>query len=339
MAKAKRDIYQEVTDKIISALEGGTIPWHKPWKGNAVDRIHRNFATKRPYRGVNQWLLDLAGYGSSEWMTYKQAAEQVYKAWLKRHDQKNTPESFKAWLNADDKGGVRKGEKSTLVVFFKIIPNGKYEKGSKDPMKRNKGIPLLRHFNVFNVEQIDGLPTVPFTPEESDEDPYYVHLPEHKRGEINDLPRCPDAEEIWANWAEAPKVAHRGSRAFYAPLLDSITLPAKSDFHSEEHYWATRFHEGVHATGHKDRLNRKDLMDPSMFGSDTYSKEELTAELGSAILCRLSHISSEGLVNNSAAYIKNWLSKLKGDKKFIVQASSKANQAVDHIIGDTKDKE
>lgn len=115
-------VYQIVTDKILTALDEGTVPWHKPWG----DGLPRNAASNRPYSGINVWLLGLAPYRDQRWLTYKQAAQLG--------------------------GNVRKGERSTLVVFWKQL------QVAKEPeLEETRSVPLLRYYNVFNAEQCDGL--------------------------------------------------------------------------------------------------------------------------------------------------------------------------------------
>ena len=124
----KRDIYQEVTDRILNALEQGTAPWIKPWDSAGLTELPLNASTGRAYSGINILLLWLTAYErrytDSRWLTYRQARAMG--------------------------GSVRKGEKSTLVTFWKV-----YEKKQDDGTIDK--IPVLRHFNVFNVAQVDGL--------------------------------------------------------------------------------------------------------------------------------------------------------------------------------------
>jgi antirestriction protein ArdC len=116
------EVYQIVTDRIIDALNKGIVPWRKPWKGDTI--VPTSFKTRKPYRGVNRWLLDpsINGFTSGYWMTYKQATELG--------------------------GQVRKGSKGSPCVFWKIIED------RKNPTRK---IPLLRQFTVFNLEQVDGI--------------------------------------------------------------------------------------------------------------------------------------------------------------------------------------
>ena len=122
-----KDFYQDVTNRIVAAIEAGTPPWVRPW--SVSDQRPHNAATKRPYRGINTVLLGLEaglkGYATSAWLTYRQAAGLG--------------------------GQVRGGERGTSVVLYKLheLPDAEGEK---------KVIPLMRCFTVFNIAQIDGLP-------------------------------------------------------------------------------------------------------------------------------------------------------------------------------------
>lgn len=295
--KTTDQIYQEVTNTIIAALEQGTVPWHRPWRVDGG--VHMNLKNKRAYRGVNQFLLDfsasLAGYRSPYWLTFKQAQELG--------------------------GSVRKGEKSTLVVFWKILTVDKRDTAGNvvtDDTGRivKTKIPLLKYYRVFNVEQCDGIPEDKIPVMEKPED-------------FNPIEA---AQAIIDLMPKRPEIHHRGGRAFYRPASDEVTLPEPEQFDSPEHYYLTAYHELVHSTGHEDRLHR--VKDWTMFGSDPYAKEELVAEMGAAMLAGFAEINMP-TVENSAAYIASWLKRFKDDKKLVVQAASKAQQAADFILGDT----
>ncbi len=346
MSAKNIDVYEKITAQIVAQLEAGTIPWQKTW--NSSDEVPRNFMTKKPYRGINVFLLGMASYGSPYWMTFKQASEAAYKAWLKRNSLKHNftneatykalkPRKFDATTKtftedfdpAKHKGGVRAGSKSTPIIFWKIL---KFE-DSTAPKKKNgsvgeKTIPLLRYYNVFNVEQMDGL-DIP-TPERSEPD--YCHLPEHKRGDAN----CFKAQQILAEMQNACPVTHGGGKAFYSPPIDQIVMPTRDSFLSDEDYYATRFHETVHSTGHGSRLKRPGITKFDTFGSEQYSEEELVAEMGAAMLCGIAGIDGK-VIENQAAYIKGWLKRLTDDPKLLISAAGQAQRAADYILGTTFD--
>lgn len=280
---ASDDIYVQVTDRIVTALEEGTVPWRRPWAAGADS--HRNPVSGTVYRGINPFLLELTGidrgYSDPQWLTFKQAKTRG--------------------------GSVRKGEKSTLVVFWKMLRGIDRETGEE------RTLPLLRHYRVFNVEQVDGIDWP--TPEE--------------REPFEPIDQCAG---IVAGMPNAPTIKHGGNAACYVPAWDLVQLPQPDAFLSAEGYYATTFHELAHATGHASRLNRDELASSHAFGDAVYSREELTAEMASAMLCGVTGISP-AVVDNSAAYIKGWLRALKDDRKMLVSAAGRAQRAADYIRG------
>lgn len=270
-------VYDIINQRITDLLEQGTVPWHKPW--NAQSNMPRNISG-REYRGINVFLLATQQYGSAYWLTFNQVQA---------------------------KGGhVRKGEKSTPVIFWKWLDK-------KDDDSATGKIPMLRYYNVFNLEQVEGV-SAP-EPEESNNDHQPLPLP----------------EEIFKNMPLRPELKFGGNRAYYSPSLDYIQLPHLSTFDTPEEYYSTLFHEITHATGHQSRLGRKSILEPSYFGSHEYSKEELVAEMGAAFLCGFSGIENI-TIENSAAYIAGWLKALKNDKTLLVHAAAQAQKAADFIL-------
>lgn len=290
MTKERFDIYAEVTKRIAEQLEeelrkisnGENVDsWKKPWQRILTDAHNR--VSKKPYSLLNQLLLKHNG----EYATYKQ------------------------WTDLG--GKVRKGEKSEIVVFWKMIP----VEEEKDGKKIKKTIPYLKYINVFHVSQVDGV------------EPRETNAIEHNPIE--------EAEEIIKAYNDREETLIIedvvGDNAYYAPALDIIRVPVKEQFKSINEYYATKFHEMIHSTGHNSRLNRfKDGVALASFGSEDYSKEELIAEIGSATL--MSHVGIETTqsFNNSVHYIQSWLEALKNDKKLIVSASGKAQKAVEYIL-------
>ena len=281
-----KSVYEMVTERIIEQLEQGVIPWEKPWTGirsGAYNRI-----SKKSYSLLNQMLLKHKG----EYATFKQ------------------------W---QDLGGhVRKGEKSEIVVFWKIQP---IEEEKEDGTKEVKQIPLLRYFNVFHISQVDGVEPL-------------------SKDALNEIEPIEKAESILHSYwtKENITVEHVASdKAYYSPSLDMIHLPLFEQFISANEYYSTAFHESIHSTMKESRCDRAEDRKGKLvaFGSNEYSKEELVAEIGSASLMNIIGIETNKSFRNSSAYIQNWLSVLKNDVKFIVSASSKAEKAVDYILGET----
>lgn len=216
-----------------------------------------------------------------------------------------------ATFNQIDKAGgkVKKGSKSHLVVFWKF-----YKKESEEGEETEIKGALMRYYRVFNIlTQCEGL--------------------ESKRKIINrNNDPIEEAENIVKGYKNGPEIIFAPGRAFYRPASDEISVPHINDYPLPEEYYSTLFHEMGHSTGHKDRLNRSGIESIAAFGSDLYSKEELIAEIASAMLCGVAGIENKTL-DNSAAYIKSWSEKLRQDSKLIVQAAGQAQKAADYIRG------
>ena len=281
-----KSVYEMVTERIINQLEQGIIPWQKPWTGvrnGAYNRI-----SKKSYSLINQLMLKHDG----EYATFKQ------------------------WESLG--GHVRKGEKSEIVVFWKI-----YEKeitndnGEKEVQK----IPLLRYYNVFHISQIEGIKPLK-TP-------------------FNEIEPIESADKIIIDYVTRENIDFqetKSDKAFYSPSSDKVVVPLKEQYQNINEYYSTTFHELAHSTGHKTRLDRLENGTVAAFGSEIYSKEELVAEIGSATILNTLNIETSQTFKNSAAYIQNWLQVLKNDNKFIVSAASKAEKAVNFILGTDKNE-
>ena len=218
----------------------------------------------------------------------------------------SSDEYFVTYKQAQALGGsVKKGEKGIPVIFWNFIEQENKETGKK------KTVPFMRYYTVFGASQCEGL-----------------KLPEKSTIPNNPIENC---EKVIANMPNKPAQVN-GSMAFYTPSKDTVTMPLLSAFKDAASYYATAFHEYIHSTGHKCRLNREGVANLAAFGKEEYSKEELVAELGSAFLCAETGISSENLIINSAAYVKSWISVLKNDAQFIISASSKARKAAEYIL-------
>lgn len=278
------NVYQIVTDRIIAELEKGNIPWRKPWTG--IRSGAYSHSTGRPYSILNQFMLPKPG----EYIT---------------------------WTQIQAEGGrVRKGEKSSIVVFWKVYT--KTEKNDKgEDVERN--IPVLRYFNVWHIDQCEGIE------------------PKFKAEDLTPPDPIEAAEEISADYLNRSgvKLEHvRGDRACYSPSLDRVTLPLFEQFDDSAEYYSTMFHELGHSTGHKSRLDRFTTGAAAAFGGEDYGKEELVAEITSACILSECGIETPESFKNSAAYVQNWLKAIRGDNKLIVSAASKAEKAVALIMGE-----
>ena len=139
------------------------------------------------------------------------------------------------------------------------------------------------------------------------------------------------AEKIIAGMPNPPEIRYAGSKAFYSSITDLITLPPRELFVSAEEFYATALHETVHSTGSQTRLARESILEAAPFGSQTYSAEELVAEMGAAYLCAEAGISNV-VLENQAAYVAGWLKKLRDDRKLLIHAAAQAQRAADYIL-------
>jgi len=275
----KHDVYEIVTNRIIELLEAGTVPWHQPWSDAGEPQ---NVITKIPYRGFNLLLLASLGYSRNLFLTYRQAKEMGAM--------------------------IRKGEKPFPIVFWKW-PEAKPDENGKKPVEKVR--PILRYYQVWNIEQCEDIPEHLLPPPEMPNDPIEV------------------CENIVLMMPKCPPITHVGKKAYYKPEEDVINIPKIKAFDSSEDYYATLFHELVHSTGHASRLNRKDSM--KTLDIEAYSMEELVAEIGACFLASVAGLP-EDAINQGAAYIEGWLNVLRDDKRFIVFASTQAQKAVDFIM-------
>jgi antirestriction protein ArdC len=195
------DLYSEITRQITEMLEKGVVPWRSAILGRGSSGHPKNLNTGKPYRGVNVFLLAFTayakGYESAYWLTFDQAKGRG--------------------------GTVKKGEKSSMVVFWKPIEVTDEKTG--DPKKAF----VLRYYNVFNVDQCDGIekPDAPkFTPSE--------------------FKPVEAAERIVKGYADGPAIEHGGTQAYYRPLDDKVRIPEPTRFSTTEEYYSTLFHELSH---------------------------------------------------------------------------------------------
>lgn len=293
------NVYQMVTDRIVEQLEKGIIPWQRPWSGLGLeDGGAVNYVSRKPYSMINQWLLGREG----EWLTWKQLKERG--------------------------GNVKKGAKAGIVVFYTKFTVAKRTEVDEDgeeqevSVTRLRDVPVLKYYNVFHIDDCEGIeskvkevkPNDGLKPIERAENVISGYLGREKGLKfVNDKP---------------------SNRAFYAPALDMVQVPMLSQYAIAEEYYSTTFHEFVHSTMAKSRCDRTADNKNSHFGSNDYSREELVAETGSAMLCSVLGIDCEKAFKNSVAYIQGWLRALKGDNKAIVWASSRAEKAARYIIGE-----
>lgn len=289
--KTNFDLYEVITNKILEEIENtGKLNWVKEWKTRKAGSP-MNGLTKKPYEGINFFLLSMHNYCSPYWLTYKQVTDMG--------------------------GNVKKGEKATMIVFWKMNTYTKTNVATNE--EETKNVPLLRYYNVFNVEQCENIVI------KEDVEPM----------QYNDNERIEIAEKICYNYQRKEDLSYfikESDIAFYSPSQDAITMPLIEQFSSSESFYSTFFHEMAHSTGHAKRLNRKEVTGTTFFGSCDYGLEELTAELTASFLCAEIGISNENTERNSVAYLKNWKNAIKGDKKLFLMASQRASKSAKYIL-------
>jgi antirestriction protein ArdC len=264
-----------------------------PWRRPWTSTgLPRNLVSKKRYRGVNVFLLSASKYVSPFWLTMRQANELG--------------------------GHIRKGEESTAIVFWKIddVRQSTEDLDAEETEQKTRRRFLLRLYRVWNLEQcelpqalLDKLPK----------------METHQHDPIDAV------EKIIAGMPNPPEIVRGGSKAFYSPLTDRITLPPRELFISAEEEACTTLHECSHAAGASKRLNRESITEAAPFGSPTYSLEELVAELSAAYLCAEAGISN-AVIANQAAYVSGWLKALRGNRRLLIFAAAQAQNAADFIL-------
>ncbi|OKO78310.1 zincin-like metallopeptidase domain-containing protein [Bradyrhizobium sp. NAS96.2] len=294
--RPRATLYQEVTDRIVSELEQGIVPWVQPW-GSGVEQsaigLPRNAATGRTYSGINiliLWgrLFD-EGYPSQQWLTFRQAITLG--------------------------GTVRKGEHGVGICYAdRFVPKERQTNSQGDPSYapneavEPQAVAFLRRYTVFNAAQCDG-------------------LPDHCHDQASPLPEraiVPEAEALAR--ATLADIRHGGDEAYYECERDYVQLPPHPAFFDQINYYRTLFHELGHWTGHASRLKRDQT---GSFGSKPYASEELVAELTAAFVCAT--LSIRPTVRH-ADYIGNWIDVLRGDNRAIFHAASRASKAADFLL-------
>ena len=304
-------IHKKVATSIIEHLEKGVRPWNKPFKGgSSIGQINLPVSNVgRPYRGVNIFWLNLVrmsnGYEDNQWGTYKS-----WKAY---------GEKYAKSIGSDEYFGVT--EKGPVeVIFWKHSQWKEEDEVTGEEKVRSAFHP--RFFQVFNRAQTNLPP-----------------LPKEKVTKKEKELAVIGAEEEFSRMVEDLEIDFRESSrgsAYYSAGQDYIHLPERKLFKTAEGRAATAFHEAVHWTGHSSRLDR-DLT--GMFGSEDYAREELVAEMGSAMLCMAAGIEDKMMdeqMENHAAYLQSWLKAIKESKdggvRFINSAATKAGRACELLM-------
>lgn len=287
-SSSRRDLHADITSQLIAAIEADpgqpSLPWRRT--GGAL-HLPTNALTGNAYNGINilnLWVTaESRGYAAPVWGTYRQ--------W--------------AGLGAQ----VRRGEKSSLVVFYKEFETDPDPDDADDNGKHR----MAQASHVFNASQVDGF-----------------DLPESPQS-LGPVERIARADRFVA--ATKATLRHGGDRAFFAPATDHIQMPDEGLFTGtttmtrSEGYYATLVHELVHWSGAKHRLAREM---GKRFGDEAYAAEELVAEIGAAFLCAELGITQEVRADH-AQYLANWLKLLKNDSRAIFFAAARASEAAAYL--------
>lgn len=290
-SKGSRDranLYSQITLRIITQLEEGRVPWVQPWTNvPAAVGLPHNAVSGRTYSGINILTLWDAvvsrGFSSHAFLTFRQAMALG--------------------------GSVRRGQHGMGVVYtHRFIPGAERQRAEVEGREPSGGIPFLKWFTVFSVDQCEGLPERIVAPSPS--------IPE---GLI--LPRAQALIE-----ATGADVRIGGPSAYYSPSRDYVAVPRPDAFHDPVNWHRTVFHELGHWAGGRGRLDRDQT---GAFGSVTYGKEELIAEMSGAFVCAALGITP---TVRHADYIGAWLDIIKQDNRAILRAASAASKAADFLL-------
>jgi len=301
MSKKNDVAYEKLTLKIVSILETALkndekFSWFKPWKIGEFD-LPTNYFSKSEYNGGNIFLL--------AFFTSMFGFESSY---------------FLTFNQIKKLGGkIKKGSGSFPVLYF---TNVLVKADEKNEEEEDYTFPMSKYYNVFNIDDVENV-------DFSD----VLGLKEDTK-QIDFKP-FPLAQKIWDDWKDKPNYQEKIQQAFYMADTDLINLPYKNSFSSVHNYYSVLFHEAVHSTGHQKRLNRPGIATKKVAKDvNSYSKEELIAELGSSFLCSSCGIDST--LENSIAYLQGWIARLKNDHKLIFSASKLAFEAYECISNKQK---
>ena len=346
MSEEKRDFRQEQTEKMADLMDSGVVPWQKQWGDVGISGIASNPVSGTQYSGGNRLMLTLEaldkGYNTNQWATYNQAAG---KEWQVKKGEKSTGievwDATPFWKTAEGKSCTVAAEGRTFPAYaiqkeeggMLFLKDGKEiiaaaakvttEKGRELTVRQAHNEldkPYARHFSVFNLDQMDGVPPELTQPK--------VPLTEIEKHEA--------AEQVMRRMREdGLRIEHGGNRAFYRPSEDVVRLPNPEQFHSTGAYYGTALHEMGHSTGAEQRLNRP-LQ--NAFGTEEYAKEELVAELTSFFVAAETGIPHQP-DEQHAAYLQSWSKALREDKNELFRAAKEAGRAADYLLGRTIEHE
>jgi antirestriction protein ArdC len=276
---------------VIEQLEKGNIIWKCSWNETGFPT---NVTTGVRYRGWNVFWLN-------------------FHTMIKGYP---TPRYITFKQAQHLCGTVRKGEKGVRIAYWATVNSKQAETADVAltdlPETRSRMVPKI--YTVFNIAQVDGI-TFP---------PAGIIA----RSGTEKIAAC---ELIVEQMPNPPEINLHGQYPVYYPQRDTVAVPDISQFDSSEEYYCALFHELAHSTGHQSRLNRKEITESNRYGSEAYSREELTAEMTAAFLCAIADIEQQTL-ENSAAYLQGWLKALKDDKTLLLKAAGQAQKAADYLL-------
>ena len=290
--KEKFNIYRDITSRIVAKLRSGVIPWQRVFTPGVGRTAAVNYVTRHPYSLLNQMLL---GDNTGEYLTFKQAL--------------------------GIKGAhVREGAKSRRVCFFSMVEKKKPDlTETPDEDTRKETYPCLRYYNVFSIDDVEGVAS--------------------KYATAHDTPSLPEADAVADAFLRRSgvKVRHADETPSYDPATDTVTIPTKGAYKDAGDYYAELFRLLVTATGTPGRLDRGVDAETPM-GPDAGAREELTCEMGAALLLAQCGMDPEAFLDHSAAYVDRWVSFLEEDCRAVVTAASRAEKAIAFITRDEEGK-
>lgn len=291
----KISVYEIVTQRIIDSLHAGTIPWKKPWNDSGSNR---NFSSGHEYQGINI-LMTHACSDDNLFASYK----QIIAMGGKPESKKSIPIVYWNWIETNSK----------------IKNDSENDNNQTEKKPKNKKIPFLRYYLVWSLNN-SGL----------SEDDQKIIREKFKVKGVNPDEKKDTCDNAIRDYLKKYWISIDRSNPCYKPSIDTICMPDKINFNTIEDYYSVYFHELIHSTGNKNRLNR--ITESINFGNDHYAKEELIAELGSSFLCENFQLSNKHIMDNETAYIQSWIQSLENDPKMIVMASGKAQKAVNYFL-------
>ncbi|MBC7412365.1 MAG: DUF1738 domain-containing protein [Bacteroidia bacterium] len=303
--------FKNITEQILAEIKKGNLVWRQGWRSGVIIKGKtygaQNYETQRPYTGGNAFFINmqnlLNGTNYNFFLTHKQIRERG--------------------------ASLKKGAKAFPVsVFIKNITVKEIKVKGETKQVNEEEVGVIWYY-VYPIDMVEGLKE--------------IKRKTHKPDTFNEI-IVSDAETIIKNMPSAPPIKHGGDKAFYTPTMDYVQMPHKKAFKVQQEYYSVLFHELMHSTGHTKRLDRGNdtrRRDGSVEDKKAYAFEELIAELGSAFLCGVCEIEYY-TVNNSAAYLKGWASRLtkeiEADPNFLKRAVFKAVRGANYIIGTTLEK-